>query len=98
MDFLNLARPEDLVALQWFIITVLIAALVYQTRELRKCNNDSKKQLVEFLTAVLEGLAESSRVTSSIADALDAYQQQLGIVRILDNLERLVQDGANKKD
>jgi len=98
MDFLDLARPEDLVALQWFIITALIAVVVYLWRENKRCVTKNRELLVDFLTKVLSGLSESNQVTESLASALEEYQTQLGILRELDNLKRLVQDGVTKKD
>ena len=86
MGLSEIARPEDLVTLQWVIITVLIGVIGYLWRELRRCDGRSKEMLIEFLTRVLTGLSDSNEVIANLAGALEDYQEQLDIQKQLELL------------
>ena len=93
---MDIARPEDLVTLQWVIITFLVGVIGYLWRELRQTDKNHKEQCQELLIRVLSGLSESSLAMQNMADALEAYQDQLGILSKLELLRSEIKHDAKQ--
>jgi hypothetical protein len=93
---MDIARPEDLVTLQWVIITFLVGVIGYLWRELRHSDKKSRERDHELLVKVLAGLSESSLAMQNMADALEAYQDQLGISTKLELLRSEIKHDAKQ--
>ena len=89
-------QPQDLMTLQWIIITVLAAIAGYLFRQLRKTEEGNSIFQVELLEKVLTGLKETNETVHGLADAFEMFQQQFSIREEIEKLRRELRD--DKKD
>ena len=85
-------QPQDLITLQWIIITVLVTTVGYLFRELRKVEESKSVFQLELLQKVLTGLKETNETVHGLADAFELFQQQFSIREEIEKLKRELQD------
>jgi hypothetical protein len=80
--------PDNIVTLQWIIITVLASGLAYLFRQLRK----EEKRKGEFLEKTLVVLGDTNEAIRGLADAFEAFQQHFSIMKEIDRLRDDIHD------
>ncbi len=78
--------PQDLITLQWIIITVLASAVFYLFRQNSKKDDSNKETQTELLEKTLTGLGEASEAINGLANAIEAMQQQFSLKQEIDKL------------
>lgn len=92
---MDVAQPTNILALQWIIIVVLAGAVGKLYLELRKRDDKLVEIHVELLTKTLKALSENTEVVGGLADALDAYREQLAIRSEIEALRSELRDAKN---
>jgi len=89
---MGVEQPTNLLALQWVIIVALVGVVGYLYRELRRRDDKILEILGELQTKTLAALSETSEVVGGLADALEAYREQLAIKHELEALRSELKD------
>jgi len=98
MIFLQVAEgPQNVMTLQWVIITALAGVCVILFRLLQKANENNSDNQTELLEKTLAGLTETTSAVDGLANAIEVFLQQFSIARELDKLRQDLKN-ANKKD
>lgn len=84
--------PDNLVTLQWIIITVLASVVAYLYRQLRKEEKRKGELQVSLLEKTLAGLGDTSEAIQGLADAFEVFQQHFSIMKEIDKLREELHD------
>ena len=77
--FQTTPAPQDLLTLQWIIITVLGSAVLYLFRQNSKRDEKCSEFQVEILEKSLTGLSEASEAIRNLTDVVEAMQGQAAL-------------------
>jgi len=88
--------PQDVMTLQWVVITVLAAACLLLFRELRKSEEDKSEFKASMMERTLTGLGEVNDTMGGLVTAIQTVQQQFSIMREIEKLRQELKSDPKK--
>ena len=88
--------PQDVMTLQWIIITALAGVVLLLFRELRKSEQDKSDFKALMMEKTLTGLSEVNGTVAALVSAMQAVQQQFSIMREIDKLRQEMKNDPKK--